>query len=66
MKSWRTVEVLGCIALLMFIVVTFLRVPVCHAIEEAFARAAKSDVQAFLDGKTDTYRGFDYAGLQGY
>ena len=66
MNLKRDVEIFGCILLLTFVAFLILRSPICQASKEGFARASESDVRAFLEGKTDNYKGFDYAGLQGY
>ncbi|HIA54880.1 MAG TPA: hypothetical protein EYN91_22820 [Candidatus Melainabacteria bacterium] len=63
MGFWRKLEVFGCAALLTCIFGFALRPMITAALNDAFKSVVlENDINAFLDGRVDTYKGYDYAG----
>ncbi len=64
MKFWRSLEVIGSLALLTCVVGIVLLSMIRPHIQSAFHAVAEQDINAFLSGKTDIYKGYDYAGTR--
>ncbi len=64
MKFWRTIEVVGCFTLLTLMTGIAVSSMITTVLEEATKVVLQEDIHAFLDGRTNTYKGFDSASMR--
>jgi hypothetical protein len=62
MRNWRKViETVSCAALLLILLIAAISPSILSAMNGAYQTCLESDIHAFLDGKVNTYKGFDSA-----